>query len=78
MHVNKMDQNDDRPPGKPHPPWRDATDSPTVDAEPNRRNRLRSTSPLPRWCRNSELVYFETRNPVRGGTNKCYMGSRTV
>jgi hypothetical protein len=33
MHENKMDQNDDRAPGEPHPPWRDATDSPTVDAD---------------------------------------------
>lgn len=33
MHVIEMDQNDDRSPGKPRPPWRDAAEDLTVDAD---------------------------------------------
>jgi hypothetical protein len=33
MHVNKMDQIDDRSLGKPHLPWIDAAEDLTVDAD---------------------------------------------
>lgn len=34
MHVNEIEQNDDRSPGKPHPPWIDAAEDLTVDTDP--------------------------------------------